>query len=520
MALLFATDFEDGTLGASLANGSSGWTDAWGATKPTYVASTRGALAMRASTGGTADFPSVSFQSSPLTDTMAIRVYVKMSTATTFYALQLQTTSAIRAILQINSNGSVRMRSNSAALGASAVGTGAINSSTWTRVEWLVTATTQQCRLFVGANAEGDVPDYDTGAISWTPAGTFHTANLGCVSTTAGVTVDYDDAAVDDTTWIGPALISAAAGPDSVTVADLPGYELAAARTIADAVATTDTPAAALTALRGPSDTAAVADAAQATRGAARSTADPVALTDAVLAVRATVRQIADAVAVTDLPGPQVLDIALGVSDPAGVTDSVAGMVAAARTIVDLAGASDSVTATIMAVDRVDTTDDPVGVADGTSTVATVGRSTADAAGAGDQVTVTLVSARTAGDPVGVADSVAAVLSASVVTADAAAVADGVTVTVTSARGLADAAGLTDAVLAILGGATPVDDQVGISDAVGVVRARLRSVADGAVIVDTVTATLIRAELPDTPPGRRLTVEYESRTVSVRPGRR
>ena len=65
-----------------------------------------------------------------------------------------------------------------------------------------------------------------------------------------------------------------------------------------------------------------------------------------------------------------------------------------------------------------------------------------------------------------------------------------------------------------------MDDQVGISDAVGVVRARLRSVADGAVIVETVTATLSAAELPDTPMRRRLVVEYESRTLSVRPGRR
>lgn len=210
MASLFSTDFETGTIGAALANGSSGWTTAMGTVKPTYIASSRGTIAMRAASGGTADFPSVVREFGALRSVAAIRCYLKMSTAVTFYALQLQTEAALRAILQINSNGSIRMRSNSASLGAAAVGTGAINSSTWTRVEWLVTATTQQCRLFTGANVEGSTADFDTGEIAWTPAGTFDRLAAGVVSTTASVTLDVDDFAVDDTTWVGPV-----ASPDS-----------------------------------------------------------------------------------------------------------------------------------------------------------------------------------------------------------------------------------------------------------------------------------------------------------------
>lgn len=219
MASLFSTDFDDGTVGDPLAAGSSGWSAALGAAKPAYVASTRGTVGMRAASGGTADFPSVVRELGTRT-TLAVRAYLRMSTATTFYALQLQTEAAIRAILQINSNGSVRMRSNAAALGAAAIGTGAISNSGWTRVEWLVTPTTQQCRLFTGANVEGATPDYDTGEITWTPAGNFDKIAAGVVSTTANVSITYDDFAVDDATWIGPTLTDTAdAGADQTVPA-------------------------------------------------------------------------------------------------------------------------------------------------------------------------------------------------------------------------------------------------------------------------------------------------------------
>jgi len=266
-------------------------------------------------------------------------------------------------------------------------------------------------------------------------------------------------------------------------------------------------------------DPAAVTDSASRTAAASRTIADPAGVADAVTVIRSTVRTIADAAAVTDLPGPQVLDIALDIDDPAGITDSVAQLMAAARTIADAAGITDSVT---VVLDRAIAADDPIGVTDSAGTALDAGRSAVDAAGVGDQVSVTLVAARAVGDPIGVTDSVTATLTAAgeVVVSDPAGITDEVTVSITSARGLADAAALTDSVLAILSATAEADDQVATSDSVGAITVAVRTVTDGVAIVDTVTATLIRAELPDTPPGRRLTVEYESRTVSVRPGRR
>jgi hypothetical protein len=137
VAAVFETDFEDGNLGDSLAAGSSDWDQAHGAAKPTYVASTRGALAMQVQTTGS-DNPSVA-KTFTATTTLAIRAYVKMLTAVTHYGIQLQTTTNVRAVLVFQGNGSVRMRSHAAALGTAAIGTGALNAATWTRVEWLVT---------------------------------------------------------------------------------------------------------------------------------------------------------------------------------------------------------------------------------------------------------------------------------------------------------------------------------------------------------------------------------------------
>lgn len=249
------------------------------------------------------------------------------------------------------------------------------------------------------------------------------------------------------------------------------------------------------------------------------SPSDPIGLTDTVTVSLTLARAAADPVGITDLPGPQVLDVSLDQDDMVGVTDSVAQLMAAARTIADAAGITDSVT---VVLDRAIAADDPIGVTDSAGTALDAGRSAVDAAGVGDQVSVTLVAARAVGDPIGVTDSVTATLTAAgeTIVSDPAGITDEVTVSITSARGLADAAALTDSVLAILSATAEADDQVATSDSVGAITVAVRTVTDGVAIVDTVTATLIRAELPDTPPGRRLTVEYESRTVSVRPGRR
>ena len=212
MATLFETDFETGTIGAAMANGSSGFDAAVGATaKCSYVAGFRGSVGMRSTTGATGEQRSMTKIFAGLISTVCIRAYVKMSTAVGVYVLQLQTASAARAILHVNADGSVRCRTGAAAaLGAANIGSGAINATTETRVEWLVTATTQRVRLFTGSNKHGTTPDYDSGDLSWTPTGTFDRFTVGVVSGTANVTLDWDDVKVDDTTWVGPAATNVA----------------------------------------------------------------------------------------------------------------------------------------------------------------------------------------------------------------------------------------------------------------------------------------------------------------------
>jgi hypothetical protein len=78
-----------------------------------------------------------------------------------------------------------------------------LSTSEWTRVEWAVTASTVQLRLYKGANMHGSVPDYDSGALTWTP-GTFNRTAVGnTVAPDASLLVD--EYAVGDA-WVGSAV--------------------------------------------------------------------------------------------------------------------------------------------------------------------------------------------------------------------------------------------------------------------------------------------------------------------------
>lgn len=401
----------------------------------------------------------------------------RVDTANLSGAFNLSGSGAAGQVRLINSSGGTTVASSA---------TGLVANTTWYRVELLIDGSGQEARLGVFA-LESDSPLYDSG---W-QAGTY------------GSTTALAD--------VGPNLTT-------VTVPSMRAADILVVDSIADWVGRAAWDAGATNYTPTPTDSVGVTDAASTTRTSSRTVADNAGITDAVSAVIQAARTVTDAVGVDDTPGPQVLDIAEVVSDPAGISDSVAQLMAAARTIADAAGITDSVT---VVLDRAIAADDPIGVTDSAGTALDAGRSAVDAAGVGDQVTVTLVAARAVGDPIGVIDSVTAVLTAAgeALVSDPAGIADEVTVSITSARGLADAAALTDSVLAVLSATAATDDQVATSDSVGAITVAVRTVTDGVAIVDTVTATLTRAELPNTPPGRRLTVEYESRTLYVRAGR-
>lgn len=140
------------------------------------------------------------------TGTMYARAYVKLPAATAvMFVWNLLSGSTIRANVRINANGSLRMRNGTVAVGTDS--TAVLSTTAYTRVEWMVSGSTQRLRMFTGANLHGTTPDYDSGNQTYTPA-TFDRLQTGCTTAVAGAGVLVDLLAADDTTWVGPAVIT------------------------------------------------------------------------------------------------------------------------------------------------------------------------------------------------------------------------------------------------------------------------------------------------------------------------
>lgn len=211
MATIFSTGFEDGTLGATLVNGSSGLTYAYNA--PKYVAGLRGSLAVRCDQLD----GRISYELPGLTNTLYTRFYTRVDALGQFYMAQIQTETLARGQLRAEANGGIRCR-GSAPLGGNPLGVGALSGGTVVRVEWGVTATTQQLRLYVGDNRHGTTADYDSGPLAWTPVGTFDRIQIGRASSTAGIDLTIDDLALSDSGWLGPAAVAVPLATPVVTL--------------------------------------------------------------------------------------------------------------------------------------------------------------------------------------------------------------------------------------------------------------------------------------------------------------
>ena len=139
------------------------------------------------------------------TNTAYQRFYIKLgSIGTTFYMCQLFATTVQVATLSVQSDGGLRMRQGTGTtIGVTSTPL-KLSTTQWTRVEWGVTGTTMQLRMFTGANLEGSKPDYDSGAIGWTAA-TFNRCGVGTTAAVANVNLTVDEYAVDDSAWVGSA---------------------------------------------------------------------------------------------------------------------------------------------------------------------------------------------------------------------------------------------------------------------------------------------------------------------------
>ena len=135
--------------------------------------------------------------------TLYQRFYVKLGVAATgtFYLSQVLAKATPAATLSVQSDSGLRMRvGTSTTIGVASTPL-KLSNTEWTRVEWMVTPTTMQLRMFQGANVDGVTPNYDSGAVTWDGT-TFNRCGVGnMVSFEASLYVD--DYKVDNSAWVG-----------------------------------------------------------------------------------------------------------------------------------------------------------------------------------------------------------------------------------------------------------------------------------------------------------------------------
>jgi hypothetical protein len=201
---LFAESFEQGTAGAAVTAANTAFS-AVGA-DITFTASavpSGGSLAAQvAPATSAARVLQVDYPAAQSTLYRRWYMYMPANPPAVFTVAQVKGGGAVRASLRIQGSGAlVVFNGNTNILSAPS---GTVPAGTWMRVEWRIDqpASTQQVRLFYGANLHGDTASYDTGARAFT-AGSVDQSLLGTV-TAQQTTLIFDDVRDSDTTWVGP----------------------------------------------------------------------------------------------------------------------------------------------------------------------------------------------------------------------------------------------------------------------------------------------------------------------------
>lgn len=134
--------------------------------------------------------------------TLYQRFYVKVASApSTFYLSQVLATATPAATLSVQSDRGLRMRIGTSTTVGEASSTLKLSATEWTRVEWAVTPTTMQLRLFQGANVDGSTPSFDSGVLAWAGT-TFNRCGVGNM-VAADASLIVDDYKVDSSAWVG-----------------------------------------------------------------------------------------------------------------------------------------------------------------------------------------------------------------------------------------------------------------------------------------------------------------------------
>ncbi|HSX30885.1 MAG TPA: hypothetical protein VLE99_03125 [Candidatus Saccharimonadales bacterium] len=235
MASVFSEGFETGPNGATITTSNCAYSSVTGTAvfdNFTFMANT---LSAKLSPGGGAAVTlKENFTSPPIMHRFFrryFRVNALPSGANILVPMRIRSGVNSVAQLTLQQSGVLTIRDGPTTVVATSTSTVSIN--TWFRVEWEVNATgsTQNCRLFMGANVNGTTPT-ETLSGSYTQGGFDKIEDgIGAASFAGSMWIDgVDD---DDTTWPGPAsgvnqAPTANAGPDqpavvSATVVTLDG---------------------------------------------------------------------------------------------------------------------------------------------------------------------------------------------------------------------------------------------------------------------------------------------------------
>ena len=199
MTIFTSEDFEAGTVGQPVT--ATGTAFDYVRNGPTYVVGLVGDVGMRCARTTAGDqYAQVPFTAR---STLYLRMYVRrVSTGiVNDVARVLNSAAQITGVLRVTAAGAVQMRTGSTNLGTASTAT--IPTTGAARIEWAITPTTMQARMFVGTNVHGSTPDWDSGPVTFTPLAAFDRAHVGIVSNANGVEIILDDVALGDD-WPGP----------------------------------------------------------------------------------------------------------------------------------------------------------------------------------------------------------------------------------------------------------------------------------------------------------------------------
>lgn len=220
MASVLTETFEGGTNGTAMTTGNTAFNQLVqaGWTFSTAQAAV-GSLSGRCQVSSAASIATATFTAAAALYGRFF-LYVATRPAALIAIGQYTSVGTMRAELQLGPNGQLRMRNS----GTVAIHTAPDNTTPlggWCRVEWSYsnTAAQQRLRVFTGANLFGSTPDYDSGTVTTTAAGTADRLSIGTLNTTT-MTAYWDSVAVDNAAFPAPpaAPATANAGPDQVGV--------------------------------------------------------------------------------------------------------------------------------------------------------------------------------------------------------------------------------------------------------------------------------------------------------------